>query len=75
MPDHIVESSIISIDSNIQTTSSGRSLMYSKKSVGPKIQPWGIPALNGHSCEHFPFRTTWTSLLSMEDEIKSLGTL
>ena len=39
IPNHTfrVESSIISIDSNI--TSSGRSLLYSRKSVGPRMDP------------------------------------
>ena len=24
--------------------------MYSRKSVGPKMDPWGTPALTGYSC-------------------------
>ena len=28
--------------------------MYSRKSVGPRIDPWGTPALTGYSCEDFP---------------------
>ena len=34
-----VESSIISIDSNITDNISGKSLVYSKKSVGPRMDP------------------------------------
>ena len=25
--------------------------MYSRKSVGLRMEPWGIPALTGYSCE------------------------
>ena len=39
--------------SNI-TGSSGSSLMYSGKSVGPRIEPYGAPPLSGYSCEDFP---------------------
>ena len=56
-----VESIIISIDSNIKkvaVTSSGRSVMYSRKIVGPRMDPWGTPELTGYSCEDFPSRTT-----------------
>ena len=56
-----VESSIISIDSNIKkvaVTSSGRSVMYSRKIVGPRMDPRGTPELTGYSCEDFPSRTT-----------------
>ena len=31
--------------------------MYSRKSVGPRMEPWGTPALTGYSCEDFPSRT------------------
>ena len=34
----------------LQIPSSGRSLMYGRKSVGPTIEPWGTPALTGYSC-------------------------
>ena len=56
-----VESSIISIDSNIKkvaVTSSGRSVIYNRKIVGPRMDPWGTPELTGYSCEDFPSRTT-----------------
>ena len=29
-------------------TSSGKSLMYSRKSVGPRMEPSGIPAFTGY---------------------------
>ena len=32
--------------------------MYSRKSAGPRIEPWGIPALTGYSCEDLLSRTT-----------------
>ena len=40
----------------LQKTSSGRSSMYSKKIVGPRMEPWGTPALTGYSSEDFPSR-------------------
>ena len=43
-----VASSIISI-AELQITSE-RSLMYSKKSFGPKMEHWGTGALTGYSC-------------------------
>ena len=36
--------------------------MYSRKSVGPRIEPQGTPALTGFTCENFPFRTTQSCL-------------
>ena len=33
--------------------------MYSRKSVGPRIDPWRTPALTGYFCEDFPPRTKW----------------
>ena len=27
--------------------------MYSRKSVGPRMEPWGTPALTGYCCEDF----------------------
>ena len=32
--------------------------MYSRKSVGPRMEPGGIPVLTGYSCEDFSSRTT-----------------
>ena len=37
--------------------------MYSMKSVRPRMDPWGTPALTGYSCEDFSSRTTWSLLL------------
>ena len=31
--------------------------MCSRKSVGPRMDPQGTPALTGYSCEDFPSRT------------------
>ena len=62
MPDHteyiVVSSAQIAIS---QITSSERSLIYSMKSVGPRMEPWGTPALTGYSCGDFPCRITGTS--------------
>ena len=43
--------------------------MNSGKSVGPRMEPWGTPALNGYSCEDFSFRTTRSHLLLRKEEI------
>ena len=48
----------------------GRSLMYSRKSVGSRMESWGTPALTEYSCEDFPYRTTRTCLLLRKDEIR-----
>ena len=32
--------------------------MYSRKSVEPRIDPRGTPALTGYPCEDFPSRMT-----------------
>ena len=44
--------------------------MYSRKSVGPRMEPWGTPALTGYSCEDFPSRTTQSHLLLRKEEIR-----
>ena len=54
----------------LQTTSSGRLLICSRKSVSPGMEPWGTPALTGYSCEDFPFRTTRSRLLLRKKEIR-----
>ena len=36
--------------------------MCSRKGVGPKMEPWGTPALTGYSCEDFPSKTTQSQL-------------
>ena len=55
----------------LQIPSSGKPLMYSKKSVGPRLEPWGTPALIGYSCEDFPFRTNRSHQLLRKEEIRS----
>ena len=32
--------------------------MYSRKNLGPRMDPWGTPALTEYSCEDVPSRTT-----------------
>ena len=44
--------------------------MYSRKSVGPRKDPWGTSTLTGYSCENFPSRTTWSQLLLRKEEIR-----
>ena len=44
--------------------------MYSRKSVGPRMDPWGTPALTGYSCEDFLSKTTWSWLLMRKEEIR-----
>ena len=44
--------------------------MYSTKSVGPRMELWGTPALTGYSCEDFPSRTTRSRLLLRKEEIR-----
>ena len=43
--------------------------MDSRKSVGPRIEPRGTPALTGYSCEDLPSRTTRNRLLLRKEEI------
>ena len=43
--------------------------MYSRKGVGPRMEPWGTPALTGYSREGFPTRTTQNRVLLKEEEI------
>ena len=44
--------------------------MYSMKSVGPRMEPWGMPALTGYFCENFLSRTTQGHLLPRKEEIR-----
>ena len=44
--------------------------MYSRKSVGPRMEPWGTPALTGYSYEDFSPRTTPSHLLLRKKEIR-----
>ena len=55
----------------LQLTSSGRSLMYSRKSVQPRMGPWGTPVLTWYSCEDFSSRTTQSHLILRKEEIRS----
>ena len=43
--------------------------MYSRKSVGPRMEHWETPALAGYSCEDFPSRATRSHLLLRKEEI------
>ena len=43
--------------------------MYSRKSVGPRMEPWGSPALTGSSCKDFPSRTIRSRPLLRQDEL------
>ena len=54
----------------LQKKSSEISIMYSAKSVGTKIKPWGTPDLTGYYWEDFSFRTTWTHLLLRNNKAK-----
>ena len=44
--------------------------MYSRKSVGPRMEPWGTPALTAYSCEDFSSKTTRSRLLLRKEEIR-----
>ena len=46
-------------------------LMYSRKSVGPRKDPWVTPALSGYFCEDFPSRAICSCLLLRKDEIRA----
>ena len=45
--------------------------MYSKKSTGPRMEPWGTPALTGYFCEDFLSRTTGSYIIVRKDKIKA----
>ena len=44
--------------------------MYSRKSVGRRMKPYGTPALTGYCCEDFPFKTTWNRHLLRKEEVR-----
>ena len=44
--------------------------MYSRKSVGPRMEPLGTPTLTGYFCEDFPLRTTRSRLLLRKEEMR-----
>ena len=43
--------------------------MCNKKSVGPRMEPWGTPTLTGYSCDDLAFRTNQRRLLLREIEL------
>ena len=45
--------------------------MYSRKSVGLRMDPERTPTLTGYSCEDFPSRTAKSHLLLRKEEIRS----
>ena len=45
--------------------------MYSWKSVGLRMEPWGTQALTGYPCQDFPSRTTCSHLLLRKGEMRS----
>ena len=47
------------------------SLIYSGKSVGPRMEPSGAPALTGYFCKDFPSKTTENCPLLRKDKISS----
>ena len=48
--------------------------MHSRKSVRPRMELWGTPALTGYCCEDVPSRSTWSHLLlRKEDKAKYLN--
>ena len=49
-----------------------KKVMYSRKSVGPKMEPREIPALTGYSCEDFQSRTTRSHPLLRKEGINVL---
>ena len=65
----LVSSAYIAIS---QITSSGRLLMYSRKSLGLRMEPWETPSLTGYSCEELPSRTHRSYLLLWKEEIKPI---
>ena len=49
--------------------------MCSRKSVGPRLEPGGTPALTGYFCEDFPSRATQSRLLPRKEEIGQISDL
>ena len=44
--------------------------MYSRKSVEPRIKPWGTSTLTGYACKDFPSATYRSRLLLRKDKIR-----
>ena len=54
----------------LQIAPSGRSLMYTRKSLGPRMEPLGTSALTGYYCKKLLSRTTQSRLLMRKDNIR-----
>ena len=65
-----LQRSIINIDSNFTDNIIRKVIYYSRKSLGPTMEPWGTPALTGYSCEDFLSRTIRSCLLFRKEEIR-----
>ena len=48
----------------------GRPVMYSRKHVGPRMEPRGTPTLTGYLFEDFLSRTTRSHLLLRKEEVR-----
>ena len=55
--------SFYNISAMLRITSSRGKFMYSRKSVGPRMEPWGTPALTGNSYKDLPSKSTRILLL------------
>ena len=44
--------------------------MYSRKSVGPRMELWGTSELTGYSCEEFLSRIIQSCVLLRKDKIR-----
>ena len=53
----------------LDLTCSGRSLMYTRKRIGPRTEPCGMPEETGMQFEFTPFMTTACFLLSKKSVI------
>ena len=53
----------------LQITSAGRSLLYCRKSVGPRMETWGTQPLTGYFWENFQSRIIQSCLLLRGEEI------
>ena len=51
----------------MQMTLSGKFVIYSRKIVGTRIEPWGFPAVLEHACIYLP-SSTMQNLLLMRNE-------
>ena len=44
--------------------------MYTRKSLGPRMEPLGTSALTGHYCKNFLSKTTQSRLLMRKDNTR-----